>query len=74
MTTYGQVLAELERSTERLYVSVFYPTGTFEWLPVDKTEYIRQLKMMDLGSLLLPYPCYFEVDGEMFIHSKGENK
>jgi hypothetical protein len=76
MMTYGQVLETLRQSTKPLYVAVIYAKGTHEWLPVDKTEYIRQLGLIHPDSLSLPYPCYFEIesDGEMFIHPRTENR
>ena len=71
--TYLDVIRILESNTNRLYVAVFYPSGTHEWLPVDRTEYLRQLK--GIGNPEIPYPCLFEVepDGEMFIHPRAVN-
>jgi len=72
--TYADVITLLEASGNHpLYVTVFYPNGPYEWLPVDKTEYLRQLKL--INSPEVKYPCLIEVerDGEMFIHTQAEN-
>jgi hypothetical protein len=78
MKTYSDVLILLKESGKsNLYVAVIYPTGSHEWLPVDKTEYIRQLALIEPQSAKsTPYPCWFEVekDGEMYIHPKTENR
>lgn len=73
MLTYKDVLNVIEKSSKRVYVAVFYHGGTYEWLPIDKQEYIRQLKMI-ANPEVCPFPCWFEIesDGEMFIHPKVE--
>lgn len=73
--TYAVVITFLEASeNHRLYVTAHYPTGRYEWLPVDKAEYLRQLKQISSPELH-QYPCWFQLerDGEMFIHTKAEN-
>ncbi len=72
MKTYGDILEILESNGD-LYVPVFYVVGTMEWFKVDKEEYVRYIREVDLD---YPYPCYVEVesDGEIFIHPKIENK
>ena len=73
--TYADVITLLEASGEHpLYVTAHYANGRYEWLPVDKAEYLRQLKLIDSPEMA-EYPCWFEVerDGEMFIHTKAEN-
>jgi hypothetical protein len=74
MKTYADVINLLEASKEKVYVAVIYPSGRWEWLPVDKEEYLRQLKMIS-NAADVPYPCRFEIErsGEMFIHPKVEN-
>ena len=74
MKTYKDVINLIEVCSGQLYVAVIYATDRHEWLPVDKTEYLRQLRMIG-NPEECPYPCYFEVDkdGEMFIHPKTEN-
>lgn len=72
--SYADVIRLLQESgNNRLYVTAHYKNGRHEWLPVDKAEYLRQLLM--ISNPEIDYPCYFEVerDGEMFIHTKGEN-
>ena len=77
MKFYADVLKLLlESGDNSLHVAVIYPTGKHEWLPVDKSEYIRQLSMINKQSAsTTEYPCYFEVesDGSMYIHPKIEN-
>ena len=72
--SYLCVIRLLEKTSGKLFVAVFYPSGTFEWLPVDKSEYLRQLKQ--IGNPEIDYPCLFEVDSDedCFIHPKVENK
>jgi len=72
---YNDVITLLEASgTNRLHVVAHYSNGRHEWLPVDKAEYLRQLKMISSPEMV-EYPCWFQVerDGEMFIHTKAEN-
>lgn len=71
--TYRDVIACLESYNGKLYVAVHYPTNTHEWLPVDKAEYLRQLKL--ISNPEVPYPCLFEVepDNEMYIHPRANN-
>jgi hypothetical protein len=72
---YNDVIALLGASgNNRLYITAHYANGRYEWLPVDKAEYLRQLKMIDSPELI-EYPCWFQVerDGEMYIHTKAEN-
>lgn len=71
--TYKDIINLLEESKMGLFVPVFYHTGVYEWLPVDKQAYLRQLKLISNNDI--PFPCLFEVesDGEMFIHPKMEN-
>ena len=73
MKTYGEVL-EILKSNGDLYVPVFYITGTYEWLKVDKDDYIDQITNPYISNT--PYPCWIEVesDGEMFIHPKIASK
>jgi hypothetical protein len=73
---YSDVIVLLEKSgNARLYVTVHYVNGRYEWMPVDKAEYLRQLKMISNPSDVA-YPCRFEVekDDEMYIHSKWESE
>ena len=73
--SYLDVIKLLEVSGDnRLYITAHYTNGRYEWLPVDKTEYLRQLKM--IGNPEIDYPCRFEVekDGEMFIHTRWANE
>ena len=74
MKTYKDIIDLLEKTTELVYVSVYYPSGRYEWLPVDRIEYLRQLKMIDQPENY-PFPCFVSVDSdlEVFIHSKQEN-
>ena len=76
MNTYFDIIRIIENSPidKGLFVRVFYPTGSHEWLPVDKSEYLRQLKMITYPDSN-PFPCLFEVenDGEMYIHPKVAN-
>lgn len=72
---YLDVIKILETShSNRLSVAIFYKNGRYEWLPVDKTEYLRQLKLISSPETV-EYPCWVEVepDGEMFIHPRVEN-
>jgi hypothetical protein len=73
MKTYGEVL-EILKANGDLYVPVFYITGTYEWLKVDKDHYIHQITNPYICDS--PFPCYIEVesDGEMFMHPKTPNK
>ena len=72
--TYADVLRVVKESSQNLYVAVIYVTGTVEWLPVDKVEYVKQLELIYVPDSAR-FPCYFEVesDGQMFIHPKAEN-
>ncbi len=76
MKTYADIIKILEGAEKEngLFVAVIYPTDRHEWLPVDITEYLRQLKQIDKPQDY-PYPCFFEIenDGDMYIHPKGEN-
>src|ERR1035438_9461864 len=73
--TYVDVITLLEASgSHRLHVTAHYANGRYEWLPVDKIQYLQQLKAIS-NPESVEYPCWFEVepDGEMFIHTKAEN-
>ena len=73
--TYADVLKLLQESGDnRLSVAVIYKKGHFEWLPVDKAQYIYQLSLISNAADVL-YPCWLETDpdGEMFIHSRVAN-
>jgi len=77
--TYADVIKMLEQDG-KLFVAVFYPNHTsksphYGWLPVDKAEYLRQLRLI-LDPAGVDFPCYFEVepDGDMFIHPKMESR
>ena len=64
----------VKESRKNLYAPVFYITGTYEWLPIDKIQFIRQLSLISNADKV-EYPCYFEIesDGEMFIHPRMVN-
>ena len=74
MKSYKDLIDLLETSDKGLFAPVFYITGRTEWLPVDKVEYLRQIKMFDKPETI-PLPCYIEIesDGEVFIHPRQEN-
>lgn len=65
----------VKESRKNLYAPVFYITGTYEWLPIDKIQFIHQLSLITNADKV-EYPCYFEIesDGEMFIHPRIEAK
>jgi len=74
--TYADVIELLEVSPEKFFfVPVFFGTGTMEWMPVDKNEYVRQLRLISKPETY-DYPCMVEIehDGELFLHPKAENK
>jgi hypothetical protein len=73
--TYADVIILLKAfGNYRLSVTAHYANGRYEWLPVDKAEYLRQLELISNPDKV-EYPCWFEIepDGEMFIHTKAEN-
>lgn len=73
--TYADVITLLKASGKnKLHVTAHYANGRHEWLPVDKKEYLRQLKLISSPETV-KYPCWFEVesDGEMYIHTTWEN-
>lgn len=72
--TYADAIDLIDLASGKVYVAVHYPSGTYEWLPVDKTEYLRQLRMIS-NAADVPYPCLIERDrdGEVFIHPKVPN-
>ena len=74
MKTYLGLIKLIQACKGGIYVAVHYVSGTYEWLPVDKTEYIRQLQM--IGNPEIPFPCMFDVDKDedIYIRSHWENK
>lgn len=75
MRTYTGMIKLLEACRGMVYVAVHYhPKGTYEWLPVERTEYLRQLRM--IGNPDIPFPCYFDTDADenIYIHTRKENK
>jgi len=74
--TYADVIYILEHcGNNRLYVPSFYANGRYEWLPVDRQHYLKQITGIHEPAKA-EYPCWFEIEsnGEMFIHSKVENE
>ena len=73
MKTYADIIKVIEESDKRLSVAVIFSEKNWTWLPVDKAEYLRQLKM--ISNPEIPYPCWLELEpyGEMFIHPKVKN-
>lgn len=70
--TYSEVISLIENSGDKLiYVTAHYKTH-YDWLPVDKQQYLELLKLVDKPDLT-KFPCWFEVgpDGEMYIHTKA---
>ena len=68
-TTYAKVIRQLIwRDTTKIFVLVMYPTGTHEWLPVDKKEYLHQLRQITDPDA--EYPCRVELEpaGEVYIN------
>lgn len=77
MISYKKFIELLEKSKEKIYVPVFYVSGTYEWLPIDKAEYLRILRQIANPDLdTLPFPCKVEIesDGQIFLHPKMENR
>lgn len=74
MKTYRDVLNILKENGDT-YVPIFYVKGTMEWYKIDKEIYIRNWNDYNTN-LDMPYPCYveIEIDGEVFIHPKIENR
>ena len=67
--SYANALT-LIKNNGRIYVAVIYENNRHEWLPVDKTEYIRQLEMIT-NAENVEYPCWLQVwDGDIYIHPK----
>jgi len=71
--SYGQVVELIEANPSAgIFVPVFYCTGTYEWLPIDRQELLRQYKM--ISNPEVPFPCWVEVEhGDIFFHPKIEN-
>jgi hypothetical protein len=76
MITYADIIRIIEASkpTEGLFIPIFYGTGTHEWFPVNKAEYLNNLKGIHKPETVA-FPCLFQIegDGEMFLHPKSEN-
>lgn len=70
LKTYQDIIEIIENSepSDRLSVAVFF-SGDLTWLPVDKEEYVRQIRMKD-DPAKYNFPGWLQVenDGEMFIH------
>jgi len=64
----------LETNPNNVYVPVFYAKGSHEWLAIDRTLYLKNLK--GIGNPEIAFPCLVEIepDGEIFFHPKAENK
>ena len=64
----------LESNPNRVHIPVFYVTGDYEWIVIDRVAYLQQLKM--IGNPEIDFPCMVEIesDGEIFFHPKIENK
>lgn len=72
MTTYNDVIRHLNHSKGRVSVAATYENGDYGWLPIDKAEYLRQLKM--IGNPEINFPCMIKFDGnETYIHPTGKN-
>jgi hypothetical protein len=68
--TYTDIIALIEAAVRPIYVPVFYVTGTYEWLPVDRDAYLRQLKLITAPEAA-NFPCYVEVeDDNIFFHPR----
>ena len=58
MITYAKFIELVENTEEKIYVPVFYLSGTHEWFAIDKTELLRILRQIANPDLdTLPYPC-----------------
>ena len=73
---YANMLSavELLPADKNIFVSVHYPTGTMEWLMMDRTEYLRQLQMIG-NPRERRFPCKADHDrsGDLFIQTDAEN-
>jgi hypothetical protein len=74
--TYATMISALELlpADKDLFVSAFYPTGTMEWIKVDKAEYLRCIQMVDKPRDKR-FPCKADHDrsGNLFIETNAEN-
>ena len=71
--TYADVIRLLETSKTSISAPIFFLNGTYEWLPIDRTAWLAQLKEVS-NPEQWTYPCHIEIerDGEMFLHPRVE--
>ena len=68
-TTYAEVIRHLAwKDTTNVFVFVTYLNGRQEWLPVDKKEYLRQLRLITDPNVEYPCRVELEADGEIYIN------
>lgn len=75
MKTYRDIINAIRVSPGGVYVQFVYPTGTQEFLPIDKWHFFHDIagptKDMDR-----PYPCAVEVNGvtgDIYIYPQRPN-